>query len=87
MRKLVLGCTVVAAAVLTAAAPASATRPAVKACVGSTVSANAQAFQPNYGAFISSVAPRNDLGSVGDAVQLVKAGLVPDELYPNTCND
>jgi hypothetical protein len=87
MRKLVLGCTVLAAAVLMAAAPASASRPAVQACIGKTVSANAQAFEPNYGAFISSVAPRNDFGSLGDAVQAVKAGLVPDELYPNTCND
>ena len=39
-----------------------------------------------YGRFISSVAPRNDFGTLGDAVHAVQAGLVPDELYPNTCN-
>jgi hypothetical protein len=86
MRKLVLGCAV-AATVLMAAAPVSASRPATQACIGTTVSVNAKVFEPNYGAFISSVTPRNDFGSLGDAVQLVKAGLVPDELYPNTCND
>jgi hypothetical protein len=85
IQKLMMGCAV--AAMLFVAAPVSASPPANQACIGKSVSANAKVFQPNYGAFISSVTPRNDFGSLGDAVQAVKAGLVPDEVYPNTCND
>jgi hypothetical protein len=33
-----------------------------------------------------SVAPRNDFGTIGDAVQAIQAGQVPDDVYPNACN-
>jgi hypothetical protein len=66
--------------------PASAGPPATHGCVGASVSANAQAMHP-YGQFISQVAPRSEFGSVGDAVQLVQAGAIPDSVYWNTCND
>jgi hypothetical protein len=86
IKKCLVGCAA-AATVLAAAGSASASPPANQACIGTTVSVNAKVFQPNYGSFISSVTPRNDFGTLGDAVQAVKAGLVPDEIYPNTCND
>lgn len=84
MRKLLIGAAI-AGAVFGVAGTASAAKPVVPGCTGESVSANAQAMHP-YGRFISSVAPRNDFGSVGDAVQLVQAGLVDDGIYSNTCN-
>jgi hypothetical protein len=85
MKKLVVG-VAVAGALLGVAGSVEAGQPVVPGCVGASVSANAQATGP-YGQFISSVAPRNDFGSVGDAVQAVQAGQVDDSLYWNTCND
>ena len=86
MRKSILGVALMSTAVITlGAGTASAAQPTSPSCVGESVSSNAQALHP-YGSFISSVAPRNDFGTLGDAVHAVQAGLVPDELYPNTCN-
>ena len=82
-RKLLIGCAVIATAVLVGTGSASAAKPVVTGCVGASVSSNAKAEGP-YGAFISSVARD---GGLGDDVQAVQAGLVPDELYENTCND
>ena len=83
MRKLLISCAVIAAAVSVGAGPASAKQPVVKGCVGESVSSNAKADGP-YGAFISFIASD---GGLGDDVQLVQAGLIPDEAYENTCND
>jgi hypothetical protein len=70
-------------------ATASAARPVSQACVGGTVSGGAHAVHP-YGAAISGFAhdsaPDNHVG-VGDDVQALQAGQVPDEVFPNTCND
>jgi hypothetical protein len=86
MRKSILSVALISTAVITfGAGNASAARPTTPGCVGESVSANAKALHP-YGGFISSVAPRNAFGTLGDAVHAVQAGLVPDELYPNTCN-
>jgi hypothetical protein len=64
---------------------ASAGQPAVQGCFGASVSANAGLPGP-YGQFVSGIAPRNGLGSVGEAVQAVQAGLIPDQVYPNSCH-
>ena len=86
MRRSILSVALISTAVITfGAGTASAAQPTTRGCVGESVSANAKALHP-YGSFISSVAPRNDFGTLGDAVHAVQAGLVPDELYPNTCN-
>ena len=66
---------------------ASGARPAEPGCLGASVSAAATADGRGFGAFVSFTA-RNDPGNgVGDAVQAVLAGVVPDEAFPNTCND
>ena len=86
MKRSILCVALMSTAVITlATGTASAAQPTTPSCVGESVSANAKALHP-YGSFLSSVAPRNDFGSLGDAVHAVQAGLVPDDLYPNTCN-
>ena len=86
MKKLIAGCAAGAAVLLGLAGSASAVKPAHHACIGESVSTNARNFPVPYGVFISSLAPRNDVGSLGDAVQAVQSGGVPDSAYPNTCN-
>jgi hypothetical protein len=76
----------VAVAVGVGAGTASAGQPAVQGCVGESVSANARAFHPYGQVVLAPNAPRNEVGSIGDAVHLVQAGLFPDDLFPNTCN-
>ena len=86
MKRSILCVALISTAVITlATGTASAAQPTTPGCVGESVSANAKALHP-YGGFISSVAPRNDFGTLADAVHAVQAGLVPDDLYPNTCN-
>jgi hypothetical protein len=65
--------------------PASAAQPAQHACVGETVSALAS---PAFGPIIASFAkaPDNEPG-IGAGIQRLQAGLLPDSLVPNTCND
>jgi hypothetical protein len=65
---------------------ASAGQPAVQGCFGQSVSLHARFQQPYGQTVLSANAPRNPFGSIGDAVQLVHAGLVPDNIYFNTCN-
>jgi hypothetical protein len=73
------------AVVAVGAGTAAAAQPTSPGCVGASVSANAVALHP-YGRFVSGIAPRNDFGTVGDAVHAVQAGQIPDEVYPNSCN-
>jgi hypothetical protein len=84
MRKLVVSAAI-AAAVISVAGTVSAGQPVEPACVGETVSTNAKTLHP-LGQFNASVAPRNDFGTIGDAVQAIQAGQVPDDVYPNACN-
>lgn len=86
MKKFVLGVAVAGVLGVAATGSASAGPPAVRGCLGESVAQNAHALWP-YGRFISSVAPANDFGTMGDAVQQVQSGAVPDEIYWNTCND
>ena len=69
---------------LAVGSPVLAGQPASKACLGRTISAAAQAGAA-YGQFVAGVA-RDDRG-VGAEVQIVLAGELPDEAFPNTCND
>ncbi|MET0511825.1 MAG: hypothetical protein ABW135_09120 [Thermoleophilaceae bacterium] len=69
---------------------ASAAPPASQACVGKSLSALATS-QPSPGAFGAAVvgfaqAPDARPG-LGDGIQALQAGVVPDEVVPNTCND
>jgi len=69
---------------LVLAAPVAAGQPANHACFGGSVSVAAEAGG-DFGAFVAAVA-RENVG-VGQAVQDIQAGLVPDEAFPNACND
>jgi hypothetical protein len=67
---------------------ASAAEPANQACVGETVSALAG---PGFGQVIASVAqdnsPFDTAPGLGDGIQRLQAGVLPDSFVPNTCND
>jgi hypothetical protein len=72
------------------AAPASAGKPTNQACVGESLSALAS-NQPSPGAFGGAIrsfaqAPDGTPG-IGDGVQSLQAGDVPNDVLPNTCND
>jgi hypothetical protein len=72
-----------------AAATASAAQPVSQGCVGDTVTAAAHAVHP-YGSAVSGFAHDTSNGNragVGDDLQALQAGQVPDEVFPNTCND
>ena len=77
-------------AVFTMAGTAAARQPAVRACVGSTFSTDVQAAtasgQP-AGQNVRSFAqdPFSPPG-LGDGLQALQAGVVPDGVVPNTCN-
>lgn len=68
---------------------ASAAQPVQQACLGESVSALASS-QPAPGAFGAAVLgfaqdPTTAPG-LGDGLQALQAGQVPDEVVPNTCN-
>lgn len=73
---------------------AGAGQPANQGCYGESISALAS-DQPFPGAFGQGVvgfaqAPPDEflpLPGLGDGVQALQAGAVPDEIVPNTCND
>ncbi len=69
---------------LVLASPVLAAQPVSQACLGRTISAAAQGGAA-FGQFVAGVA-RDDRG-VGEEVQIVLAGELPDEGFPNTCND
>jgi hypothetical protein len=73
-----------------AAAAAGSAEPVVQACVGDSLSelASNQEDPGGFGAGVVAFAQQPD-GSpgVGDGIQLLQEGLVPDVAVPNTCND
>ena len=81
---------VVVLAMWTAVGTASAATPAVRGCVGSTFSQNVQADVSKGtppGSDIKVFA-QNPVGrpGLGDGIQLLQAGVVPQSIVPNTCN-
>jgi hypothetical protein len=93
MRRTLLRCVLSLALVGTAgvalASPAGAAKPARHACLGTTYSdaATDQPFPGALGHLVASFAqePENRPG-LGDGIQAVQAGLVPDEIVGNACN-
>ena len=66
---------------------ASADRPVVPGCHGESASTNARgALHPFGQVVLVPNTPRNDFGTVGDAVHAIQAGQVDDSIYPNTGN-
>jgi hypothetical protein len=86
-RLIVLSISLLAALGLTTGV-AGAAEPADQACVGESLSALAEGSQGAFGAGIVGFAqePESQPG-IGDGIQVLQAGLVPDDAVPNTCND
>jgi hypothetical protein len=70
---------------------ASAGEPVDQRCVGESPSALAttQPFPGAFGAGVVGFAQDPNLPppGLGDGIQALQAGPVPDEVVPNTCND
>jgi hypothetical protein len=70
---------------------AGAGEPVDQACVGESLSALAttQPFPGAFGAGVVGFAQDPNLPppGLGDGIQALQAGVVPDEAVPNTCND
>jgi hypothetical protein len=62
--------------------PAGAAQPANQACLGESFSALAG---PGFGPGVVSFA--QNPGPFGDGIQAVQAGVIGDDVVPNTCND
>jgi hypothetical protein len=80
---------VLAGVVLGSGGVAGAGEPVVQACVGTTFSDAAHALPPgDFGQVVSGFAqaPDTEHPGLGDGIQLLQAGLVPDEVAVNTCN-
>ncbi len=80
---------VAAAAIVGTVGTAHAAKPVSQACVGDSVSGGTQIVHP-YGRAISQFAHETDETNrrgVGDDVQFLQNGEVPDSVFPNTCND
>jgi hypothetical protein len=67
-----------------AASPAFASKPVKRACVGSTF-ATAEAFPLGQLVRSFSQAP-DDRAGLGEGIQGLQAGEIPDSLVANTCN-
>jgi hypothetical protein len=81
---------IVTGAMLASAGVASASQPVLQACVGTTFSAAAANLPPgDVGALIAAFAQAPDTAhpGLGDGIQELQAGLVPDDVAVNTCND
>ena len=86
-------CKILAAAAATAASfgfltdPSAASQPEPASCLGESFSAFAG---PGFGqgvVFFAQVGgPLNTQPGLGDAIQNIHAGVVPDSVFPNTCN-
>ena len=74
-----------AMAVLALSGAVTAAKPNNQACVGHDISGYAQGGSA-FGGFISGLA-RNGPGGFGTEIQLHMAGLIPDSVIPNSCND
>ena len=90
MKRLLVVTSSVVTVLVVASGVADAGKPANQACHGESISALAS-NQPAPGAFGAAVvgfaqAP-HDRPGLGDGIQALHAGDVPDEVVPNTCND
>lgn len=79
-----------AGVVLGAGSVAGAAEPANQACVGESLSALAttQPVPGGFGAGVRGFAQDPNLPppGLGDGIQALQAGVVPDNIVPNTCN-
>jgi hypothetical protein len=91
VRRVVAVSGLVVGVVLGTGGVAGAGEPAKQACVGESLSALAtnQLFPGAFGAGVRGFAqdPTLPPPGLGDGLQALQAGLVPDEVVPNTGND
>ena len=89
IKKILAGAGASAILLSASALPALATQPANQACLGEDFSGYAKDLRP-LGQVLTSFevggTPIID-GGLGDEVQNHLAGLVPDAVIPNSCND
>ena len=89
MRRILIVATLVAGSLLAGTHSASAAEPNNQACLGKDFSGYAKAFQP-FGQTLTTFAPTGTPiieGGLGAEVQGHLAGLVPDSVLPNSCNN
>ncbi len=88
MRKIrILVLAISAAGWIVMAAPlAGAATPASQACLGSSVSSFSSEHVRSGWLYRDFAQDPNDRPGLGDGVQAFQAGLIPDEVFPNTCN-
>ena len=90
IKKVLIAGGVSCAALISVAGVVAAGPPARQGCYGESISALArdQPFPGAFGAGVVSFAEAPDgKRGLGDGVQSLQAGLVSDEVVPNTCND
>lgn len=68
------------------AGPASAATPVVQACVGTTFSTLTQAPGPLGPGVVGFAQDPSSRPGIGDGIQDLQAGLIGQDLVPNTCN-
>jgi len=85
MRKLIVGISCAGTAIIGSATGIVRPGSRRERVVGDSVAANGHAIH-SHGGLISAFAPRNDLGTLADAVHALQAGQIPDEVFANTCN-
>jgi hypothetical protein len=90
MKRLLIVTSSVVTVLVVAPGVVDAGKPANQACHGESISALAS-NQPAPGAFGAGVVgfaqQPDDRPGLGDGIQALHAGDVPDEVVPNTCND
>jgi hypothetical protein len=90
MKRLLVVTSSVVTVLVVAPGVADAGKPANQACHGESISALAS-NQPAPGSFGAAVVgfaqEPDDRPGLGDGIQALHAGDVPDEVVPNTCND
>jgi len=89
MKKYLIGAAVSAMVFATLASPVLAAKPNNQACLGKDFSGYAKLFQP-FGQTLITFAPGDTPiieGGLGAEVQNHLAGLVPDSVLPNSCNN
>ena len=87
--KKVIATSILALGMATLALPALAAMPHNQACLGKDFSGYAKAFKP-FGQKLITFAPGGTpiiQGGLGEEVQNHLAGLVPDVVLPNSCNN
>jgi hypothetical protein len=94
MKRWIIACLVTACALTGVATEASASEPVVQACVGTSLSGAAETLRDlgappgSLGDIVSGFAQQPDGNpGLGDGIQQLQAGLTPDSVAVNTCND